>query len=45
MSFPCVVDADGIKKILDMDYTQEEEKAIVASAQTLKAFTRDALNM
>lgn len=45
VSFPCVVDADGIKKILDMDYTQEEEKAIVASAQTLKAFTRDALNM
>ena len=45
VSFPCVVDADGIKKMLDMNYSEDEEKAIVASANTLRAFTQQALNM
>ena len=45
ISFPCVVDADGIKKVLDMDYSEDEEKAIVASANALRAFTQSALEM
>lgn len=45
ISFPCVVDADGIKKVLDMDYSEDEEKAIVASANALRVFTQNALEM
>ncbi len=45
ISFPCVVDADGIKKVLDMDYSEDEEKAIVASANALRVFTQSALEM
>ena len=45
VSFPCVVDADGFKKMLDMDYSEDEEKAIVASASKLRTFTQEALNM
>ena len=45
VSFPCVVNADGIKKVLDISYAADEEKAIIASAEKLKAFTQDALNM
>ncbi len=45
VSFPCVVNADGIKKILDISYAADEEKAIIASAEKLRAFTQDALNM
>ncbi len=45
LSFPCVVDADGIKKVLDMDYSEDEEKAIVASANALRVFTQNALEM
>lgn len=36
VSFPCVVNADGIKKVLDISYAADEEKAIIASPKSLR---------
>ncbi|MCI9306618.1 MAG: L-lactate dehydrogenase, partial [Lachnospiraceae bacterium] len=41
ISLPCVVNSDGIGKVLKISMTEEEEKRMVHSADTLKAFIKD----
>lgn len=41
ISLPCVVNSDGIGKVLKISMTEEEEKKMVHSANTLKAFIQD----
>lgn len=41
ISLPCVVNSNGIGKVLKISMSEEEEKQMVISADTLKAFIRD----
>ena len=41
ISLPCVVNSDGIGKVLKISMTEKEEQQMVHSADTLKAFIKD----
>ena len=41
ISLPCVVNSDGIGKVLKISMTDAEQQQMVHSADTLKAFIKD----
>lgn len=41
ISLPCVVNGDGISKVLKITMTEEEEKKMIHSANTLKTFIQN----
>lgn len=43
ISLPCIINKDGIRKTIKLTMTEEEEKAMAHSANTLKAFIQSVV--